>query len=260
MFMRYLKKELENIEQLYFEPLEENEFYIKENGEVIVFGQLKDGKKRFEFRITENKRMRILSIDNLIDNSKNEIKKYVVYNHLKNFFEEKKITGFLTTSTGCGKYFKNKKLKLTPLDEYSKSIYAEIERIMGNETRCLLEKRLDYFTIIKESDGLFDEYNIKYDDINKTEIIFIKNKKEVLYGKEKMHLKKMNKEIEKEIENSVKKKIEHNEIQINEIRMPILAVEKDKKNKIIIGKDVFDIEELNEIIKTIKMCRMSFYV
>ena len=40
----------------------------------------------------------------------------------------------------------------------------------------------------------------------------------------------------------------------------ILEIKKEEKNKIIIGKEVLEKEEINEIIKKIKTMRIGFYI
>lgn len=258
-----LKKELVNIikeiEKDYFEHLLENEFYIEERNEKIYFGQKKEHTKRYEFSLEYNPEHRIIYFENNIKNNLNETKKYILFHGLVKTISERSIDCFLTTETDNIHYFKNKRIKLAATNEQTINTIREIETWLKEDEVVMYEKTEKKLKIVKRN-GEMQEIQIKFNDFEKKCAIFLKNKNKVIYKGEEYIKKELNGNIKKIIETAIKSTITSDEINENGKSIPILAIERDKKNKIIIGKDLFDIEEVGEIIKKIKTDRMGFYI
>lgn len=259
MLNKELTSIIEEIEKDYFENLLENEFYVEEKNEKIYFGQKKERKKRYEFSLEYNEACRVIYFENNIKNNINETKKYILFHGLVKALSERKIDYFVATETENTHYFENKKIKLAATNEQTMNTIREIENWLKEDEIIFYEKTEKKLKILKKNNEV-QLIQIKFNDIEKKHAVFLKNKNKVIYKGKEYIKKELNQSMKKTIEETVKTPIKNDEICENGKCIPVFMIENNKKNKIIIGKDLFDIEEVGEIIKKIKTERMGFYI
>ena len=242
-----IKNIIRQIEELYFDINQYNEFYIEENKNQLRFYLKKENTIEYDFELNLNEELRIINIKNKIRNKKNEAKKYVIYFYIKKELENRGLVGFLTTNDASKKYFKNLKVKLTPIGKYTEVIKQTIEREMKEDERLFIDKKREIFEIINEK-GEEKRIKIKYEDLERKNVILIQNERDVIFNGTTWEKVEMEEKLKKEIEKNVQAVINNDELIINERRIPILEIKKEEKNKIIIGKEVLEKEEIQKIL------------